>query len=62
MNEAADGMFGIAFEDGFFGYFIDLKVLVGLSVLEIELKRVVIGDDFIDINLALTVSNVGMAE
>ena len=62
MNEGADGMFGIAFEDGFFGYFIDLKVLVGLSVFEIELKRVVIGDDFIDINFALTVSNVGMAE
>ncbi len=55
-------MFGIAFENGFFGYFIDLKVLVGLSVLEIELKRVVIGNDFIDINFALTVSNVGMAE
>ena len=62
MNEAADGMFGIAFDDGFFGYFIDLKVLVGLSVLEIELKRVVIGDDLIDINFALTVSNVRMTE
>ncbi len=62
MNEATYRMIWVPFENRFFRYFFDFKVLARLTVFEIKLKWVLIHHNIPHIYFALTVSNIQMAK
>ncbi len=62
MDQATDWVLILTFQNGLLWYSIDLKRLPWLIAFKVNFKRILSRNDFIRVNLSLTIADIQMAQ